>query len=481
MAEFIVAIELGSTKITGIAGKKNLDGSITVLAVVKEDSTQCIRKGVVYNIDKTVQCLTNIITRLKTILKSDIAHVYVGVGGQSIRSVKNVIVKDLPADTIVSQEMVNELMDANRAMSYPDLEILEAATQEYKVDQQYQLDPIGIQCNRLEGNYLNILWHKTFYRNLNKCFDLAGIAIAEMYLAPMVLADSVLSEAEKRSGCVLVDLGAESTTVSVYYKNILRHLAIIPLGGNNITKDIASLQIEESDAEKMKIKYASAYTDNGDIDNNLMLPIDLDRQIENRKFIEIVEARLEEIIENVWFQVPAEYANNLLGGIILTGGGSNMKNIEMAFRNHTHIDKIRNAKFVSLTINSTNEDINAHDGKMNTILGILAKGDMNCAGTEIKADLFSSTAESKPAITTADIHNKPRTLTDTTGSGVVRTESEKIKAEEEEKKKREAEIEAEIKAKELEEERKKKKEASTIHKTIKGLKGFFQKMISEDE
>lgn len=222
-------------------------------------------------------------------------------------------------------------------------------------------------------------------------------------------------------------------------------MAIIPIGGNNITKDIASLQIEESDAEKMKIKYASAYTENGDIDNNLMLPIDLDRQIENRKFIEIVEARLEEIIENVWFQVPAEYANNLLGGLILTGGGSNMKNIETAFRNHTHIDKIRIAKFVSQTINSTNEDINAHDGKMNTILGILAKGDMNCAGSEIKADLFSSTTESKPTVTTADIHQKPRTLTETIGSGVVRTEAEKIKAEEEEKKKKEAEIAAQIK------------------------------------
>ena len=120
-----------------------------------------------------------------------------------------------------------------------------------------------------------------------------------------------------------------------------------------------------------------------------------------------------------------------------------MKNIETAFRNHTHIDKIRIAKFVSQTINSTNEDINAHDGKMNTILGILAKGEMNCAGSEIKADLFSSTTESKPAMTTADIHNKPRTLTETTGSGVVRTEAEKLKAEEEEKKKREAEIEAE--------------------------------------
>ena len=360
MAEFIVAIELGSTKITGIAGKKNLDGSITVLAVVRENSTQCIRKGVVYNIDKTVQCLTNIVTKLKTALKTDIAHVYVGVGGQSMRSVRNVIVKDLPSDTIVSQEMVNQLMDANRTMSYPDREILEAATQEYKVDQQYQLDPVGIQCTRLEGNFLNILWLRTYYRNLNKCFDQAGIAIAEMYLAPMVLADSVLTEAEKRAGCVLVDLGAETTTVSVYYKNILRHLAVIPLGSNNITKDIASLQMEEADAEKMKIKYASAFTDNSDIDNSLMLSIDAERQIESRKFIEVVEARVEEIIENVWFQVPAEYANNLLGGIILTGGGSNLRNIETAFRNHTHIDKIRIAKFVSQTINSTNESINAH-------------------------------------------------------------------------------------------------------------------------
>ena len=252
--EFIVAIELGSSKITGIAGRKNLDGSITVLTVVKEDATQCIRKGVVYNIDKTSQCLTNIITKLKNQLKCEIAHVYVGVGGQSIRSVRNVIVKQLPDQTIISTEMINELMDANRNMSYPEQEILDAATQEYKVDNQYQLDPVGIKASRLEGNFLNILWRKAFYNNLNNCFDKAGIGIGEMYLAPLALADSVLSEAEKRGGCVLVDLGADTTTVSVYYKNVLRHLAVIPLGGNNITKDIASLQMEERDAEKMKLK-----------------------------------------------------------------------------------------------------------------------------------------------------------------------------------------------------------------------------------
>ena len=164
--EFIVAIELGSSKMTGIAGKKNLDGSISVLSVVREDSTSCIRKGVVYNIDKTVLCITNIIKKLETTLKTKIMKVYVGVGGQSIRSVKNVIVKDLPAGTIITQEIINELMDANRSMTYPDQEILDAAIQEYKVDSQYQLDPVGIQCTRIEGNFLNILQRKAFYRNL---------------------------------------------------------------------------------------------------------------------------------------------------------------------------------------------------------------------------------------------------------------------------------------------------------------------------
>ena len=391
--DFIVAIELGSSKMTGIAGKKNLDGSISVLAVVREDSTSCIRKGVVYNIDKTVLCLTNIINKLETALKTKIAQVYVGVGGQSIRSMKNVIIKDLPAGTIVNQEMINELEDTNRSMSYTDLEILDAATQEYKVDSQYQLDPVGIQCSRLEGNYLNILWRKSFYRNLNKCFENAGIRIAELYLAPMALADSILTEAEKRSGCVLVDLGADTTTVSVYYKNILRHLAVIPLGGNNITKDIATMQMEEKEAEAIKLKYGCAYTDSNAIDNTLELKIDDDRKIESRKLIDIIEGRLEEIIENVRYQVPSEYLDKLIGGIILTGGGSNMKEIETAFRNYTHISKIRVAKFVTQTINSKNADINAHDGTMNTILGLLEKGDYNCAGEDITNDLFNAGQE----------------------------------------------------------------------------------------
>ena len=356
MADFIVAIELGSSKITGIAGKKNLDGSIKVLAVVKEDATSCIRKGVVYNIDKTVQALGNVIKKLENSLKTKIARVYVGVNGQSIRSEKNIIVKQLPADTKVTIDMVNSLMDANRSMQYPDQEILDAVTQEYKVDNQYQIDPTGFICSRLEGNFLNILWRKSFYRNLNRCFENAGIAIAEMYLSPLALADAVLTDAERRGGCVLVDLGADTTTVSVYYRDVLRHLTVIPLGSNNITKDLTSLQMEEKTAEELKLKYASAYTDSADIDMGKSYPIDHDRSVDMPKFVEIVEARTQEIIENVWHQVPNEYVDKLLGGIVLTGGGSNMKEISKAFKILTHTDKVRIAGSVTTTIISKSPD-----------------------------------------------------------------------------------------------------------------------------
>ena len=311
--EFIIAIELGSSKITGVAGKKNLDGSISILAVAQEDSSACIRKGVVYNHDRTVQCLTNIVNKLEHSLKSKIAGVYVCGGGQSIRSVKNVIVKDLEEGAIVRQDMIDELMDANRSMDYPEQEIIDAITQEYKVDNQLQLDPAGIQCKHLEGNFLNILWRKKFYYACNECFKSAGINIVEMYLAPLVLADSVLTESEKRSGCMLVDLGAETSTVSVYYKNILRHIAVIPLGSNNITKDIASLQIDEERAEEMKLEYGCAYTNNADIDNTLELAVGDGRKIESRRFIEIVESRMEEIIRNVWYQMPNEFSDKMLG------------------------------------------------------------------------------------------------------------------------------------------------------------------------
>ena len=478
--EFIVAIELGSSKVTGIAGQKNLDGSISVLAVVKEDSSSFIRKGVVYNIDKTAQCLQSIVKKLEAQLKTQIAKVYVGVGGQSIRSVRNVVAKDLPAGTIVTDAMIDELVDTNRSMNYPDQEILDTAVQEYKVDSQYQQEPVGIQCTRLEGNYLNMLQRKSFYKNFNKCFDVANIPIAEILNAPLALADVVLTEAERRSGCALIDIGSDTTTVSVYSKNILRHLAVIPLGGANITKDIATLQMEESDAEKMKLKYASAYTDNNEIDPSLKYSIDQDRQVESRRFIEIVEGRLEEIVENAWYQVPSEYCDKLLGGIILTGGGANMKNIERAFQNHTRIDKVRVAKAPVQTITGGGDDIKSKNGMMNTVLGLLFKGDVNCAGAPVTAgDLFE---QSKSGTTAEPLDQRPARKPGEVPPGVVRSEAEKQQAEEEARLKREEEERiarenAEAAAAEAERIR---RENSKWNKFKKGALKFVKGIVEEE-
>lgn len=469
--EFIIAIELGSSKMTGIAGQKNLDGSITILAVAKEDSTSCIRKGVVYNLEKTTIALTNLVKKLKNMLKTEIAKVYVGVGGQSLRGIKNTIVREMPQSAVITQDAVDSILDSNRAMTYPEQEILDAAIQEYKVDAQYQIDPVGIQCHRLEGNFLNILWRAQFYRNLKKCLENANIHVAEMYLSPMVLADNVLTDAERRAGCVLVDLGAETTTVAVYCRNILRHLAVIPLGSDNITKDIETLQVEAKVAEQLKLKYGTAYTENPE-EENLKIRIDADRTIDSNKLAEIVEARTEEIIENVWYQVPPEYNDKLLGGIILTGGGSNLKNIEQAFRRFTHIDKIHTSKFVNLSINTNIPDLIPHDGTMNTILSILAKGDENCAGSDINSDLFGN------------IDNAA--ATGRTAPGIVSNEEQKrkaeeearIKKEEEERLEREKKEEEERLAKEKEEEERRKK--SPANKLWGWVKKFGQTIVQAD-
>ena len=200
--------------------------------------------------------------------------------------------------------------------------------------------------------------------------------------------------------------------------------------------------------------------------------------MESRRFIEIVEGRLQEIIENVWFQIPSEYYDKLLGGIILTGGGSNMKNIEKAFTSHTHVERIRIAKFPQQTINSTNEDIKSRNGMMNTILGLLAKGDMNCAGLEIDphGDLFGAPKQ------TATVADRTVRRASEIPAGVIQTEAEKQKAEEL-KRQQEAEEQARREAEERarkEEEERIRKENSAWNKFKKGFSNFGKKIL-EDE
>ncbi len=440
--DFIVAIELGSSKLRGIAGRKNNDGSISVYATASEDSSSYIKKGTAYNIEKTVQGITNVVNKLKGTLNKEISQVYVGVGGQSILSVKNEITCNLPKDTIITQHMVNEMMDNNRSKKYTDKEILDVAIQEYKVGNDLQNDPAGIQTDQFTGNFLNILWRQTFYNKLTDCFKRAGIKIAEMGIAPLALADILLDEKSKRAGCMLVDLGAETTTMLVYHKNILRHIAVIPLGSNNITNDLMTLKEmdEYSVAERMKKEYGSAYYEQAD--ETQEYSIDSQNNISSKTFQQAVAARAKEIIENVWQQVPVEYRGKLNGGIILTGGGSNLKNLAKAFHRKNETENISIAQFIPEKVDILSKSVNIpHDGTMNTLLGLLKKGELNCNGGELNNGLFDDKDTAKEPTGQEPSGNTPQPTGTTYGAGTntgIRT-PEEIAASAEQERKRDKE------------------------------------------
>ena len=377
--DFIVAIELGSTEITGIAGKKNADGSIQILAYASERSSDCIKKGAIYNLDKTTQSLTSVIRRLEEKLQASIKKVYVGIGGQSVRSLYNTETKQLGEDTKISQALIDSMMQDNREFPLIDQEILAVEPQEYKVGNNLLTEPVGIPADRIEGHFLNIIARHSLKGNIKQCFKQAGYEIADYFISPLMTANTVLTNSEKRSGCALVDFGADTTTVSVYKSNILRHLAVIPLGGSNITKDITSQQIEEEDAEQLKLRFASAFTEPSEDETETSKEYNLDGKcsIPAHLLEEIVEARTNEILTNVWNQImTSQYGDKLLAGVILTGGASSMRNIDQAFTRITKIDKVRIAKAGDITLVG---DIKLpKDGSQNTLIGILAAGKDNC-------------------------------------------------------------------------------------------------------
>ena len=378
--EFIVAIELGSSKISGIAGRKLPDGSIQILATASENASDCIRKGVIYNLDKTTQSLTSIIKKLESTLKASIGKVYIGMGGQSLRTIRNTEVRHMDEEIKISQELIDSLKDSNRAVPIVGYQILGVAPQEYKVGNDLIVEPVGVQTDHIEARFLNIIARKNVKENITKCCDLVPIEIAEDaedLIAPLALAEAVLTSSEKRSGCALIDFGADTTTVSVYKNNILRHLAVIPLGGNNITRDICSQQIEEEDAEALKVRFAQAYTEPTENDDeNKTYRLDNGCSINAILLEDIVEARLNEILDNVANQIVLSgYENKLLAGAIITGGGINLKNMEEAFIKRTKIEKLRIAKDTHISLKGMEVK---KDGSNNTLIALLAAGKENC-------------------------------------------------------------------------------------------------------
>ncbi len=381
--EFIAAIEIGSSKISAIAGHRNSDGSMQILAYATEPSGSFARKGSVYNIGKAAQGLTSVINRLEGQLKCTIAKVYVGIGGQSLRTVENKISR--VADTeIVQQELVDSLNDENLTYPIANMDILDVVPQEYEIDNHLYIEPVGVAGTSVTGKFLNIVAAPSLKKNLEMSFGQARIEIAEWLTAPLCLGHAVLTENELRSGCALVDLGADTTTVMVYKNNLLRYLCVLPLGGSNITRDITCLQLEEDEAEKLKLHYGDALyqEETSEDEAPAMLTTEDGRSIRLSELNEIIGARAEEILANVWNQIRLSgYEDKLLAGIVLTGGASNLRHIDGALLKLSKLKKVRTATFVQDTIRGYHEEIRK-DGTQNTLLALLLAGKDNCCRPE---------------------------------------------------------------------------------------------------
>jgi cell division protein FtsA len=379
----IVAIELGSSKVCGIAGKMK-DGSMQILAYAEDKTSDCIKRGVVYNIEKTTQSIKNVVNKLEATLKRKITRTYIGIGGQSVRSVKSFIKKNMLTPTYITQAHIDSITDESHEVSDEDCELIGYYVQGFSVDGSLVADPVGIMGTNVEGEFLNVVANKRLRNNIKTSFENLGLEIADYHLSAFELANNVLTDTEKRTGTALIDLGAGTTTIVVLKSNIIRQIITLPLGINNIKQDLCDLQIEYSEAEQLLLTYGDAMSENVQYDDEDQISLYTTsdgRSVEITTIQEIIRARLQEILVNVDKQMHnTEYADRLLGGVVITGGGANIKNIEKACQSMLSADKVRIAKKVipQLIKNSDITSLSLESPTSCTIISLLLSGNENC-------------------------------------------------------------------------------------------------------
>lgn len=469
---FIVAIELGSSKVTGVAGRKQPDGAIQVLAFAQEPSTTFIRKGRINNVSKMTQCIISMREKLEQKMQKSVSRVYVGIGGMGMHTVANTVARHFDSKVEITQEMVDAISDENRTSANADRDILESVPQEYHLGAQTTIDPVGILADSIEGHYLNIVANSSVREEIRNCFRTAGVTIADLPITVQALADSMLTEPEKRSGCVFVDMGAETTSVAVYKNNLLRHLAVIPLGGANINRDIMSLQIEDDEAEELKLKYGSAVQE-GDSDAHKPIALRDGRTIAYDEFMGLVEARVEEIVLNVKNQISlSNYdVSQLIGGLIVTGGAANIRNIDKAFTRDTKFEKIRFVRSIRIPLRTPDYPGLNNDGDCNAAIALIDKGEINCCGGDLgQPDLFDDPKDAEPEPSAEEL-------------AAAEAKKKAEEAEAQRKAEEEARIKAEIDKREREREEReeaKKKRRNKWKNSWKRMSNFFGNLVKED-
>ncbi len=400
----IVAIELGSSKICGIAGKMK-DGSMQILAYAEDRTSDCIKRGVVYNIEKTTQSIKNVVNKLEATLKRKVNRTYIGIGGQSVRSVKNFVKRDMLTPTYITQTHIDNITDESHEVADDDYELIGYYVQGFTVDGNLVADPVGIMGTNVEGEFLNVIANRRLRKNIKTSFENLGLDIADYHLSSFELANNVLTDTEKRTGTALIDLGAGTTTIVVLKSNIIRQITTLPLGVNNIKQDLCELQIEYPEAEQLLVTYGDAMAENTPGGGNDQAPLYTTsdgRSIEIATIQEIIRARLQEILINVDKQMHnSDYADRLLGGVIITGGGSSIRNIDKACQSMLNADKVRIAKNVipQLVKNSNITSLSLESPSSCTIISLLLSGEENCTESGYNGlEIFGENEKPKDSI-----------------------------------------------------------------------------------
>lgn len=344
-SEIVVGLDIGTTKIVAIVGRRNEFGKIEILGMGKSESLG-VARGVVQNIDKTVEAIKTAVAEAENKSGVDIKVVNVGIAGQHIKSVQHRGIKTRTSvEEEISQNDIDALIDDMfRLVMQPGEEIIHVLPQEYIIDSEQGIkNPIGMSGIRLEANFHIITGQIAAARNIYKCVQKSNLEVAALTLEPLASADAVLSNEEKEAGVVLVDIGGGTTDVAIFQDGIIRHTAVIPFGGNVITEDIKEgCTIIRNQAEILKIKFGSALASENQENEIVAIPGLRGRapkEISVKNLSAIIQARMEEIIEHVHYEIKnSGFEKKLIAGIVITGGGAQLKHVPQLVEYITGMD-----------------------------------------------------------------------------------------------------------------------------------------------
>lgn len=333
-SEIIVGLDIGTTKIAAIVGKKNEHGKIEILGHGRTESIG-VKRGVVSNIENTVNSIRIAIDEASQKAGVNIKYVNVGIAGQHIKSLQHRggIIRENYDDEISKQDVETLLNNMYNLNMSPGEEIIDVIAQEYIIDDEQGIkQPVGMLGNSLEANFHIIIGQTTAAKNIFKCVTKADLEVIDLILEPIASAEAVLSEEEKEAGVVLVDIGGGTSDLAIFQDGIIRHTAVIPFGGDVITEDVKEgCTIIRKHAEELKIKFGSSLASENRDDEIVAIPGLRGRppkEISLKNLASIIQARMEEIIEHIYYEIKnSGYEKKLIAGIVLTGGGAQLKHL----------------------------------------------------------------------------------------------------------------------------------------------------------